>query len=80
MPRLTTQARLQQKWFRFKKWLRFRFGPRPKLTLGTPCPECGSDVVHGVDTHVDGNNIIAVTGFRCVKCAWRPPTDKPAIT
>ena len=73
MPRLSTTARLKQKWFRFKKWLRRRFGSKPKLAWESNCPECGAEVLWGVDTRVADNRVIAVSGFRCMKCGWRPP-------
>jgi len=75
MPRLSTIDRLKQKWFRFKKWARRTFGPKPKLTWDTNCPQCGSEVLWGADTRVEGNTVIAATGFRCVKCGWRPPPE-----
>jgi hypothetical protein len=57
MPRLSTKARVKQKWFRFKKWLRYRLGPKPKLAWDSPCTQCGSEVLWGADTRVEGNTL-----------------------
>jgi hypothetical protein len=78
MPRLSIKARLKQKWFRFKKWARWKFGPKPKLPWDTICPQCRSEVLWSADTRVEGTTIIALTEFRCVKCGWRPPEEGDA--
>jgi hypothetical protein len=75
MPRLSVKARLKQGWFRFKKWAKRRFGPKAQLAWDTDCPACGSEVVWGADTHDEDKMVVVTTGFRCVKCGWRPPAE-----